>query len=426
MAAPKGKIPEHVQQKQKKICNSGTNHPFLAILSEIEDPRKPSLFFKYPLTSILFMALIAVICGATDWAKVVVMSKGMANWLAQYVDMGAGIPCERTFTNIFNVIKPEALEKALQSLSDLLRVRLPQEVISFDGQTERGTADKLKGLSGIHLMNAWSADNRICLGQLKVDDKSNEIIAMPQLMEALDLKGTIITADAMNTQRATVKKAIEKQADYVLPVKGNQPMLLKDIQLAFEGLDNDLTTGRARWENEVKKAKENRDEKRLKKLLETGPPTYKSSKWKSEIEKAHGRIESRTCTSIPIGDLPSKEGWEGIQSIARVCRERTENNETSYETTYYISSLKPIAATIGEVTRGHWGVEIQHWYLDVVFRQDKSRYRNRVGARNLAIIRKIALNALLKEDSLKKGIATKQCAAACDPSYRDKVLKKLF
>jgi predicted transposase YbfD/YdcC len=275
-------------------------------------------------------------------------------------------------------------------------------------------------------MNAWSADNRICLGQLKVDDKSNEIIAMPQLMDALDLKGTIITADAMNTQKATVKKAIEKQADYVLPVKGNQPTLLKDIQLAFEGLDNDLTKGRARWESEVKKSKENRDEKRLKKLLETGPPTYKSTKWESEIEKVHGRIESRTCTSIPVGDLPSKEGWEGIQSITRICRERTEKSETSYETTYYISSLKPVAAIIGEVTRGHWGVEIQHWYLDVVFRQDKSRYRNRVGARNLAVIRKIALNALLKEDSLKKGIATKQCAAACDPSYRDKVLKKLF
>ena len=335
MAAPKGKIPEHVQQKQKKVCNIRAAHPFLVILSEIEDPRKPSLFFKYPLTSILFMTLIAVICGATDWAKVVVMSRGMANWLAQYVDMIAGVPCERTFTNIFNVIKPEALEKALQSLSALLRERLPQEVISFDGQTVRGTADKLKGLSGIHLMNAWSADNRICLGQLKVNDKSNEIIAMPQLMEALDLKGTVITADAMNTQKATVKKAIEKEADYVLPVKGNQPALLEDIRLAFEGLDQELANGKKRWDIEVKKAEENRDKERLRKLLEKGPPKYKSTRWESEIEKAHGRIESRICTAIPVGELPSKEGWEGIQSIARVQRIRIENGITSSETTYY-------------------------------------------------------------------------------------------
>jgi len=426
MAAPKGKIPEHVLQKQRQICNPSADHPLIVILGEIEDFRKPSLSFKHPLISVLFMTLISVICGATDWAKVVVMSKGMTDWLARFVDMTGGVPCERTFTNIFNVIKPEALEEALQNLSELIRERLPQEIISFDGQTERGTADKLKGLNGIHLMNAWSADNKICIGQLKVDDKSNEIIAMPQLMEALDLKDTIITADAMNTQKATAKKAVEKQADYVLPVKGNQPTLLKDIQLAFEGFDNDLIKGRARWENEVKKSKVNRDEKRLKKLLEKGPPTYKSTEWKSEIEKTHGRIEYRVCTSIPVGELPSKEGWEGIQSIARVCRERTENSKTSFETTYYISSLKPIAATIGEVTRGHWGVETQHWFLDVVFRQDKSRYRNRVGARNLAVIRKIALNGLLKEDTLKKGLATKQCAAACDPSYREKVLTKLL
>jgi predicted transposase YbfD/YdcC len=372
------------------------------------------------------MTLMAVISGATDWAKVVVMSQGMTDWLAQYVDMSAGIPCERTFTNIFNVIKPEALEEALQKLSELIREKIPQEIISFDGQTNRGTADKQKGLSGIHLMNAWSSDNRICLGQLKVDDKSNEIIAMPQLMDALDLKDTIITADAMNTQKTTAKKAIDGGADYVLPVKGNQPALLKDIQLAFEHLDKELASGRARWENEVNKAKEHRDEKRLEKLLKKGPPTYESTQWNSEIEKNHGRIESRSCTAMPIGDLPSKEGWEGIQSIARIRRERTENGETSHEIIYYIASLKPIADTIGGVTRGHWGVETQHWYFDVVFRQDKSRYRNRIGARNLSVIRKIALNGLLREDSIKKGIATKQCAAACNPSYREKVLKKLF
>lgn len=426
MAAPKGQIPQHVKDGQKQFKHSREDHPIVQIMLEVPDPRKPSLTFQYSVASILFMTLAAFISGATDWAKVVVMAEGMKDWLAQYVDMSSGVPCERTFINIFNALKPEDLEGALRQVSNLLRTKLPQEVISFDGQTSRGTADKYKGLSGIHLMNAWSADNRICLGQLKVDDKSNEIIAMPQLMEALDLKGTIVTADAMNTQKATAKKAIEKEADYVLPVKGNQPALLEDIQLAFEGLDEDLAQGQARWERQVKKAEENRDKERLEKLLERGPPRYKSTKWESEVDKEHGRVEHRTCTAIPVGNLPSKEGWDGIKSIARVCRERTEKGITSQEITYYISSLAPMASEIAQVIRNHWGVESQHWYLDVVFKQDKSRYRNRVGARNLAVIRKIALNGLLREKTLKKGIATKQCAAACNPSYRELVFKNLF
>lgn len=426
MAAPKGHIPEHVNERVKKICHPREDHPVLSILSEVKDSRRPSPNFKYSITNILFMTLVAFIAGATDWAKVVVMSQGMLDWLALYVDMSSGVPCERTFINIFNVINPETMEGALQKLSDHIRDKLPQELICFDGQTSKGTADKYKGLSGIHLMNAWSADNRICLGQLKVDDKSNEIVTMPKLMDALDLKGTIITADAMNTQKATAKKAIEKEADYILPVKGNQPTLLGEIELSFEGLDKDLAEGQARWEIKVKIAKENRDENRLQKLLETGPPTYKSTQWESPIEKVHGRIERRICTAIPVGDLPSKEGWEGIKSIARICRERTEKGVTSREITYYIASVKPIASTIAEATRGHWGVESQHWYLDVVFRQDKSRYRDRVGARNLAVIRKIALNGLLQEETLKKGVATKQCAAACNPAYRELILKKIF
>src|SRR5690606_32630418 len=141
--------------------------------------------------------------------------------------------------------------------------------------------------------------------------------------------------------------------------------------------------GHARWDRAVKKAKENRDEERLKKLLTDGPPTYRSTYWESDVEKGHGRIEKRTCTAMPIGELPSQEGWIGIQSIARIVRERTKDGVTSREVAYYIASLKPVAAIIGEVAREHWGVEGEHRFLDVVFRQDNSRYRNRIGARNL-------------------------------------------
>ncbi len=427
MAGKKGEIPKHVKAKTKQIFHPGVEHPIIRIFENIDDPRDPSLFFRHPLTSILFMALVATMCGATDWVKVVVMSQGMVDWLSQYVDMSGGIPCERTFKNIFNTLKPEILEMSLQELSSLLREKTPQEVISFDGQSKRGTADKQKELGSIHLLNAWSADNRLCLGQLKVDDKSNEIPAMPKLMNLLDLKGTIITADALNTQKNTVKKAIEQEADYVLPVKENQPTLLEEIRASFENLDKETGQEKIKRERSIKKARENRDKKRLEQLFKKEGPICGASYWKSATEKLHGRIETRSCTVIPVGNLPSKEEWEGLQSIARIERERIEGDRTSHETIYYITSLTPNAEFVAEIVQEHWGIENGlHWRLDVVFRQDESRYRDRVGASNQAVIYKIALNALLREDSLKKGVATKQCAAACNPAYRAKVLKKFL
>ena len=237
MAGKKGIIPSHV--KQKEFIHPQESYSIISIFKKIEDPRKPSLSFCHSLTSVLFMTLIAVLCGASDWEQVVVSCEGMKEWLAKYVDMTSGIPCERTFKNIFNVLKPEVLEETLREFSSQLREKIPQEIISFDGQTSCGTADKKKDLRGIHLLNAWSANNKICLGQLKIDDKSNEIPAMAQLLDLLDVKETIVTADAMNTQKATVAKIIEKEADYVLPVKGNQETLFKDIDLMFKGWEED-------------------------------------------------------------------------------------------------------------------------------------------------------------------------------------------
>jgi predicted transposase YbfD/YdcC len=427
MAGKKGEIPLHVKKKKNQFSHPGIELALVKILEEAEDPRTPSPSFRYSLTSVLFMALMATICGAIDWAKVVVMSQGMIDWMSEYVDMSGGVPCERTFKNIFNALKPEVLEELLREVSAIIREKTGQEVISFDGQSKRGTADKQKGLGGIHLLNAWSADNRICLGQLKVDDKSNEIPAMPKLMSMLDLKGTIITADAMNTQKNTVRQAVKQEADYVLPVKENQPILLDEIRASFENLDTEVVQEKQKWERHVEKARENYDKDRLEKLLKNGASTCGAFYWESEVEKSHGRIETRNCTVMPVGDLPSKEGWDGFTSIARICRERIEGDRTSCETVYYMTSLEPNAALIAEAVQGHWGVENGlHWRLDVIFRQDKSRYRDRVGASNQAVIYKMALNALLREDSLKKGVATKQCAAACNPTYRTKVLQKIL
>jgi hypothetical protein len=235
MAARKGQIPSHI--KKKEFTHPGQEHPIIQALERIEDFRKPSQFFRYSLTSVIFMVLVAQVCGAKDWPQTVVMCQGMADWLGKYVDMSGGVPCERTFKDLFNIIKPEAMEGLLKETADLVRERSPKEVISFDGQTERGTSDKVNDIKGIHLLSAWSSSNEICLGQIKVDDKTNEITAMPLLMDTLDLKGTIVTTDALNTQKAIVKKARDAGADYLFPVKGNQETLLQEIMSAFDQLD---------------------------------------------------------------------------------------------------------------------------------------------------------------------------------------------
>mgnify|MGYP003440891063 FL=1 len=424
MAAKKGKIPAHVTKKE--FFHPDTQHPIIYILERIEDPRKPSQFFRHCLTSVLFMVIAAVICGAKDWPQIVVASQGMADWLSSYVDMSGGIPCERTFKNLFNAIKPEAMEQALRDIAELIRKKIPGEVVCFDGQTERSTGEKHLNLGGIHLLNAWSADNGICIGQLKVDDKSNEITAMPELMESLDLKNTIITADALNTQKKTVTKAIDCGADYLLPVKGNQRILLEEITSAFNQLDIERAKAEEHWETAVLKAKEHRDHLRLEKLMKEGPRSCGASFWES-IEKGHGRIEIRSCMTMLAKDLPSKEEWKGLNTIARICRIRKIGDKEESETTYYIGSLEPDAELVASVARKHWGVENNlHGRLDIVFRQDDSRYRDRVGARNLAVVRKIALNAVSKETTMKGGIATKQYAASFNPVYRDKILKNLF
>lgn len=331
MAAKKGQIPAHV--KKKSFTHPGLEHPLIQAIERVEDERKPSQFFRYSLTSVIFMVLVAQICGAKDWPQTVVMCEGMKDWLEKYVDMSGGVPCERTFKDLFNLMQPESMEELLIQTADLVRERISGEVVCFDGQTERGTRDKTKNINGIHLLNAWSADNEICLGQIKVDDKSNEITAVPLLMESLDLKGTVITADAMNTQKTIIEKAQEVGADYLFPVKGNQEGLLKEVISAFDQLDKEQKKVQEQWEWAIAKSKEHRDKERLQKLLNEGPDLCGATSWES-IEKGHGRIEVRTCTTLSAKNLPSQSEWKGLKTIARISRERKVGEKTHKETVY--------------------------------------------------------------------------------------------
>ena len=245
-------------------------------------------------------------------------------------------------------------------------------------------------------INAWSVENGICIGQKKVGIKTNEITAIPKLMEMLDLKGTIVTTDALNTQKGVAEKAINLGADYVLPVKRNHKGLLEDIELMFQDA-----------------------EKREFKGIDADQ--YET------LEKSHGRVEKREYFSICADGLPEKKSWAGVKSLGMVRRERTKEDKTTRETVFYLSSCEIDAKLLAKCIRDHWMVENGlHWSLDVILREDKIRYRHQVGARNLSVIRKVVLGALSKDKSRKCGRGNKRIIAACAPLFREEVLKNVF
>lgn len=389
------------RQPLKHLRKSEGEHPgsdlkLIQILGTMSDPRGSSCNFNHPLTSILFITIVCSLCGADDWEAITLQANSLKDWLAQFVDMKNGIPCVRTFKRVFSIMNPKEFDRLWQSIVGIIIEKNPGKVLSFDGKTMRGTSSSEHGLGAIHMLNAWSHDNGICIGHMKVDDKSNEITALPKLMEFLDLKDTIITADALNTQKETVKKAKIMGADYTLPVKGNHPTLLEEIKTLFEEAEQKGFCG------------------------------FDADNYET-FEKSHGRVESRKYFSLDGTELPSALEWEGLKSLGKVIRERTVNGHTSTETEYYISSCEIDARLLEKVVRGHWGIENSlHWVLDVTFREDKLRYRDRIGAQNLASIRKLVLGLLEKDKILKCGKRNKRLIAATDPKYREDILKLLF
>lgn len=372
------------------------NLPLIRILEEVAEPRGASCNFSHPLTSVLFITIVCALCGSDEWDHIVLQANGMIEWLGQYVDMTQGVPSARTFKRIFASLAPHQMEAMLRGVADLMRETVPRELVSFDGKALRGTTQDDQGLKLIQSLNAWSHDNGICIGQIAIDEKSNEIPALPQLIALLDLKGAIVTADALHTQKESVRAIIDAGADYVLPLKGNQGTLLREVEALF-----------CKW-----------DDENFHGVEVSGYET---------LEKGHGREELRQYYSMSAAGLEGRGAWEHLQSIGMVVRERAVDKRTSREICFYISSCEVDARLLARATRGHWGVENGlHWVLDITFREDKLRYRDKVGAANLACIRKLALNALTKEKTVKVGKAGKRLLAATDPRYREKVLKLFF
>ena len=376
--------------------NSKNAKPKILELAEnVPDPRLDRCK-RHPLPSMLFTALVATVCGADDWVAVADTGKYLRDWIEQYVELPFGIASHDTFARTFSLLDSQAFNHLLLSWADHLRARSKHEVVAMDGKTVRGSSQKNAGLSGIHLLNAWSVENGICLGHMEVDTKTNEITVIPDLIEILDLQGCIVTADALNTQKTTADAVIEAGADYVLPVKRNQRELLEEIELLFEeaeqkdyrGIDGDQ---------------------------------YET------IEKDHGRVEHRLYCVLDASELPLAQGWNSMKSVGRAIRRRTYGGRSTFETCYFGMSLEIDAKLFAHAVRGHWGVENGlHWSLDVVFREDHSKYRDRVGAQNHSATRKMALSLLKQETTVSKSLKRKRFQALTNPEYRELILKEFL
>jgi predicted transposase YbfD/YdcC len=321
----------------------------------------------------------------------------MINWIGKYVDISTGIPSKKTLKRVMSLIPTNTLTELLQSICATVK-SLDGDIIAIDGKTLRGSKGWNKNDRPLHLLHAWSTEYGVCLGQISVDEKSNEITAFPELIASLKLKGTIVTADALNTQKKAAEAVISKGADYILPVKENHKTLLDDIQLLFQEADD-------------------------KKFKGIDAATSHS------LEKSAGRVEERLYELLDATELPDIKAWTGCSSVGRVTRIRTKGGKTSKEVCFYITSLS-LDSNIEKFEKGvrnHWGVENGlHLSLDVIFQEDKHRFQDRVGAANLSLLRKVTLGILTKDTTLKCGRPAKQMRAAVSSTYREHLIKNCF
>jgi predicted transposase YbfD/YdcC len=366
-----------------------------AHFAAMEDPRRIYLN-DHPLINIITIALCGVIAGAESWTDVESFGNSKADWLGRFLDMQHGIPSHDTFGRVFAQLDPEQFQACFLSWVQAVFAVTNGQVIAVDGKTLRHSYDKACGKAAIHMVSAWAAANELVLGQVKVADKSNEITAIPALLEFLDISDCIVTIDAMGCQSEIADRIVEQGGDYLLAVKKNQGNLYDDIALFF-----DLAQ-----QNEFAKVTH----------------TYHQT-----VNGGHGRIEIRQCW-VASGEeslsfLRNYGQWAKLQTIVMIQSERQLDGEVSQETRYFISSLAGDARQILAAKRAHWGIENKlHWVLDVAFREDDARVRQGNAPQNLAVLRHMALNLLKQEKTAKGGIKAKRLKAAWDDNYLLKVL----
>lgn len=361
---------------------------FIQTFSIIPDPRIERAK-RHLLIDIIAIAICAVISGANQWIEIEAYAQEKADWLKTFLKLPNGIPSHDTIARVFARIDPDLFQRAFLSWIKLLAQDLSGEVVAIDGKTLCGSHERSKGKKGLHLISAWATQQHLSLGQLKVEDKTNEITAVPRLLKLLLLKGAIVTLDAMGCQRNIAAQIKSQEADYILAVKKNQKGLYQEIAYLF-------TVAEA-----------------------VNYEPMQCSKHETQ-ENQHGRIDKRCYAVLPGAYLKRlKLGWQGIQTIIQVKSQREHKGEpVKIEKRYYISSLSLDAQLISRAIRAHWRIENNlHWSLDVSFREDESRIRKAYAPENVGWLRRFALTLLKKETSFRASIARKRFKALMNNDY---------
>ena len=357
----------------------------------LTDPRRGLV--KYPLINVVTIALCAVLCGADDFVSIAAWGCSKKSWLAQFLDLSAGVPSHDRFNAILGALKPAEFEKCLLSWVTALHEISGGQIVAIDGKTLRRSFDAASSKTAIHMVSAWATANHICLGQVVCDEKSNEITAIPRLLEILELSGALVTIDAMGCQTEIAQNIVEAGADYVLAVKGNQPTLHNGIAQFFD----------EQLEQDFAEMKVSRHQTR---------------------EKGHGREEIRHYAVCPLPEgLPDAQRWPKLKAIGMVISDTMRDGKNHCQVRYYILSRPLSARSFAAAVRGHWSIENSlHWQLDVSFQEDQSRVRKGHADANLSILRRAALSLLKNNRSRQLGVKNKRLSAAWDDDYLRELL----
>jgi predicted transposase YbfD/YdcC len=358
----------------------------------IPDPRTGNNK-KHNLVEVVILSVLAVLCGAESWYEMETFGKEKEEFLKKILPLENGIPSHDTFNRVFMLIDAGLFERCFRAWTAELSLSLnvindcqEKELIAIDGKSLCNSACKHQGLGALHLVSAWSCRNQLVLGQQKVADKSNEITAIPELLSLLNIKGAVVSIDAMGTQKTIAEKIIAHQGDYILALKLNQEALYQQVSNQFS--------------------------------------SFKEDSYSQHLDKGHGRGEIRTCKVIQqLNWIDEKENWCQLKSIIKITSERMINDSHTIQERYYISSLHADAAYFNQAIRSHWGIEnLLHWQLDVGFGEDYNTTRNKQAAQNLALVRKMAINILKADKSSKSSLRGKRKMAGWNEKYLIKII----
>jgi predicted transposase YbfD/YdcC len=352
----------------------------------------------HKLIDILVIAICAAICGCNTWEEIADFGEAKRKWFATFLELPNGIPSHDTFNRVFRRLNPDEFRSSFMAWISAASKLIGGQVIALDGKVLRSSHDHGIGKGAIDMVSAWACENRLVLGQIKVDEKSNEITAIPQLLKALEISGCIVTIDAMGCQTEIAKTIVDEGGDYVLALKGNQGNLCEDVQTLFADLEN--SNYRAYAYDYVK-----------------------------TVNKAHGRVEIRECWTISDPDtlrhLRGFENWKKLQTVSLIRSQRWIGDQKTCEDRFHIASIVGAKRVLDSV-RSHWGIENSlHWTLDLAFDEDRCRVRKDNGPENFAILRHIALNLLKQEQTCKRSIKGKRLLAGWKEDYLLKVLSGL-